>query len=595
MRLALALLATLFLGGTATAGAKTLRTAFLIAETAFDPHAVSDLYSNAINDAIFDPLLKYDYLARPVRLRPNTAVSLPEVSTDGRTYTFRVRPGIRFTPDPAFGGRARELTAHDYAYSLKRLYDPAVKSPWMWYVEGKIVGGDEAHAAAKRTGRFDYDAPLAGIETPDRFTLRIRLKDTDFNFIYVFATVQTAAIAREVVERYGSDIGAHPVGTGPFKLAAWKRSHQIVLVRNPDFREERFVADPPADDPELQAILARHKGRRLPFVDRVEVSIIEESQPRWLALQNGDLDFGNVPTEYAGAAFPGGKLAPYLEKKGMRGQRFVETDLVYVYFNMENTIVGGYTPQHVALRRAIALAYNYHEDIQVIRNGGAVKAESAIPPGVAGYDPGFRSAQMSYDPARARALLDLAGYLDRDGDGFRENPDGSPLTLEMASEPDSTSRLFRELWAKNLNAIGLRVKFRIAKWPDNNKEAKAGKLQMWQLAWSADYPDGENFLQNLYGPNAGQSNYANFRLPAFDRLYERARQMPPSAQREKLYGEMNRLVAAYSPWIPQTHRQRSEVAHGWVYGYRKHPIYPQVWMYIDIDEPQRERWKVGRR
>ncbi|MBL8512964.1 MAG: bicyclomycin resistance protein, partial [Betaproteobacteria bacterium] len=275
--------------------AKTLRHAFLNAETAFDPHAVSDLYSNMINDAIFDPLLSYDYLARPAKLKPNTAAGMPEVTDAGKTYTFRIRPGIHFADDPAFGGKKRELTAYDFAYSLKRLYDPKLKSPWLWYVEGKIVGGDEAHELAKKRGSFDYDAPIAGIETPDRYTLRVKLKSTDYNFIYVFATVQTGGFAREVAEKYGTDVGSHPVGTGPYRLAEWKRSHKIVLAKNPNYREEFFDAEPAVNDVEGQAILKRQKGKRLPMIDRVEVSIIEESQPRWLALRGGDLDYGNVP------------------------------------------------------------------------------------------------------------------------------------------------------------------------------------------------------------------------------------------------------------------------------------------------------------
>ena len=567
--------------------AKTLRHAFLNAETAFDPHAVSDLYSNMINDAIFDPLLSYDYLARPAKLKPNAAAALPEVTDAGKTYTFKIRPAIYFADDPAFGGKKRELTAYDFAYSLKRLYDPKLKSPWLWYVEGKIIGGDEAHAAAKKRGTFDYDAPIAGIETPDRYTLRVKLKSTDYNFIYVFATVQTGGFAREVAEKYGTDVGSHPVGTGPYMLGDWKRSHKIVLVKNPNYREEFFDAEPPANDAEGQAILKRQKGKRLPMIDRVEVSIIEESQPRWLALQGGDLDYGNVPLEYSGSAFPGGQLAPYLAKRGIQGQRFVEMDLVYTYFNFNDPVVGGVAPDRVALRRALAMAYNYSEDVSLIRKGSAVKAESAIPPGAAGYDAAFRTAAFQYDPARAQALLDMAGFVDRDGDGFRENPDGTPLTIEMATEPDSTNKQFSELWSKNLSAVGVRMKFKIAKWQELNKQAKAGQLQMWQLAWNADYPDGENFLQNLYGPNAGQSNNANFKSAAFDALYDKARAMPPSPERDKLYAEMNRLIAVYVPWIPQTHRQRSEIAHPWVVGYKKHPLYGQVWKYMDLDESKR--------
>lgn len=569
------------------ANTKVIRWAMLNAETGFDPHAVQDLYSNTVNDAIFDALLKYDYLARPVKLKPNTAVAMPTVTDEGRVYTFQVKPGIFFADDPAFKGAKRELTAHDYAYSLRRLLDPQVKSPWLWYVEGKIVGGDEAMAAAKKVGRFDYDTPIRGIETPSRYTLRVTLKETDYNFIYVFATVQTAGIAREVVEAYPKDMLAHPVGTGPYRLTTWKRSHFIVLEANPNFREEYFDAEPPKDDAFGQAIAKQFKGRRLPMVPRIEISVIEESQPRWLAFLNGDAEYANAPTEFAGIAFPGGQVAPNLARQGIQGERFVMPDLVYTFFNLDDSVVGGYSAEKVALRRAMALAYNYVEDISVIRTGGAVKAESGFPPGIEGYDAAFRTTQMTYDPARARALLDLYGYVDRDGDGYREFPDGKKLTITMHTEPDSTNKQFSELWRKNLDAVGLRVVFTVAKWQEINKQARAGKVAMWQLAWSADYPDGENFLQNLYGPNSGQSNYGNFKYKPFDDLYERAKKMPPSPARNKLYADMNRIAAAMTAWIPQTHRIRSELWQPWLMGYRKHPIYNQVWMYLDIDESKK--------
>ncbi|MBL0125835.1 MAG: hypothetical protein IPP88_25335 [Betaproteobacteria bacterium] len=296
---------------------KTIRFAFLVAETTFDPVTVSDLYSNTINEAIFDPLLTYDFLARPVKLVPNTAAALPEITDEGKIYTFKIKPGIYFADDAAFGGTKRELTAHDYAYTLKRLFDPKNRSPWLWYVEGKIIGGDEAAAAAKKSGKFDYDQPIAGIETPDKYTLRLRLKDTDYNFIYIFATPQSAAMAREVVEKYLPDAGSHPVGTGPFRIAEWKRSHKIVLEANPGFREVFYRAEPGADTI-MQAAHARMNGKKLPQVQRIEVTIVEESQPRWLAFLNGETDYANAPVEFAGSAFPGGKLAPNLAKQGIR-------------------------------------------------------------------------------------------------------------------------------------------------------------------------------------------------------------------------------------------------------------------------------------
>ncbi len=568
------------------APAKTIRFAFLSAETEFDPARVSDLYSNTINDAIFESLLTYDYLARPVKLKANMAAAMPEITEDGKLYTFKIRPGVFFADDAVFGGKKREVTSADFAYALKRMYDPALRSPWLWYVEGKIVGGDEAMAAAKKSGKFDYDAPIAGLETPDKYTLRIRVKETDYNFLYIFATNQTAAVAREVVEKYGADIGAHPVGTGPFKLTEWKRSHKIVLEANPNYREVFFDAEPPLDDARGQEILKVMKGRKLPQVQRVEVTVIEESQPRWLSFLGGETDYANVPGEFVGFAFPGGKVAPFLTKQGIAGERFVETDLVYNYFNLDHPVVGGYTPEKIALRRAMAMGYNVNEDINVIRTGGAMRAESPIPPGVEGYDANFKLAD-GYSPSRAKALLEMYGYVDRDGDGYRETPDGKPLVIEIANQPDTLSSQFGELWKKNMDALGINVVFKIAKWPDLNKAAKAGKLAMWQLAWSADYPDAENFLQNLYGKNE-ELNYARFRNAKFDALYEQARKLPPSDARNKLYAEMKRIIAVYVPWMPQTHRLRNEVWHPWLIGYKKHPMYNQVWMYLDIDESKRK-------
>jgi ABC-type transport system substrate-binding protein len=231
-RLALTAIALAGFASAAPAAQKVLRVAYLIAETNFDPAFVADTYSNAIIAEIFESPLTYDPLARPAKLRTRTLEAMPEIADGGKTYTLRIRKGILFADDPAFEGRKRELTAADYEYTLKRLMDPKNASPSLWLIEGRIAGIEEAIAKAKKEGRFDYDAPVAGIEVVDRYTLRIRLLKPDYNFLYILAMSTLGAQAREVVEKYGGEIGAHPVGTGAFKLAEWKRSSRIVLVRN---------------------------------------------------------------------------------------------------------------------------------------------------------------------------------------------------------------------------------------------------------------------------------------------------------------------------------------------------------------------------
>jgi ABC-type transport system substrate-binding protein len=291
-------------------------------------------------------------------------------------------------------------------------------------------------------------------------------------------------------------------------------------------------------------------------------------------------------------AAPNGKLAPNLVKQGVRAQFDPQLDLTFTYYNMRDPVIGGYTPEKIALRRALNLGYNLGEEQMIVRKAQAVIAEGIVPPGAAGYDPNFRSIADDYDPAKAKALLDLFGYVDRDGDGYRELPDGKPLVLELSSPPSSDYRELDMVWKKSMDAIGINIRFREARWPDLNKESQAAQLQMSNfLSWYADYPDGDNFLQLLYGPNASpQGNVANFDLPAFDRLYERARKLPDSPDRTKLYAQMTELFFAYAPWRLGTHRVWTSLNHPWLMNYRKHPIILETWKFMDVDvTAQRKR------
>ncbi len=584
---AIAVAALVFATEAAVAQQKVLRVAYLIAETNFDPAFTSDLYSNNIIEEIFESPLTYDFLARPAKLKPQTLEAMPEITDGGKTYTLRIRKGIYFTDDPAFEGKRRELTAADYDFAFKRLMDPKVSSPNLWLIEGRVAGIEEAIAKAKKDGKFDYDVKLPGIEVVDRYTLRIRLAKPDFNFLYILAMQNIGAQAREVVEKYGNDIGAHPVGTGAFRLAEWKRSSRIVLVRNPDFRETHFESEP-ADDPISKALYAEMKGKRIPQLDRVEVSIVEESQPRWLAFLNGEIDFINVPLDFINMALPVGKLAPWVAKRGMRYIPDIDADFTYLYWNMKDPTFGGYTPEKVALRRAVALAYNNDDEIYLIRNGSAIEAQTPLPPGVVGYDPSF-SLGKTYDPAKAKALLDMFGFVDKDGDGWREMSDGSPLTFVYATTPDQLSRLFTQLWKKNMDAIGVRMEVEIAKWPDLRKKSKLGKLQSWHLSWSADYPDGENFYQLLYGPNCGSSNDGCFQMPEFDALYDKLGAIPPGPERTAIFNQMARLTSVYAPWKLHSHRKRHQLVQPWILGWRKHPFLHEGYKYIDIDLKRRPK------
>ena len=567
--------------------AKTLRVPMQIAETSFDPAFASDAASDSVIANVYDAMLDYDYLARPVKLVPRALEALPVVEDNGRTYLCRVRKGIFFTPDAAFKGKPRELTAADFAYSFKRILDPAVKSPWLWLLEGKLEGGDEARAKAAQTGRFDYDAPLAGLTLVDRYTLKIRLTAPDLRFPYVLAVPNMSAMAREAVESYGADIGAHPVGTGPFMLGEYKRSAKIVLVANPDFRAMTYVPSGPLPA-ESKAVADALKGKLIPQVGRIEITVVEEGQARWLGFLNGEFDFLDIlPVDFTDEALDNGKLKPALAARGIVHDVLLRPNTWWTYYNMKDPIVGGYTPEKIALRRAIGMAFDNAESIRVLYHGRAVPANGPIPPDIAGYDPRLKTEAQLYDPATARALLDRFGYKDRDGDGYRELPDGKPLVLERWSTPNSVARQGDELWKKNMDAIGLRIVFKKDRLPELRKMARQGKIPMRADGWNGDYPDAENFMQLLYGPNAGQENQAQFDLPDFNRLYDQARTLPDSPERTRLFDRMTQLVLAYAPWRMTYHLLEDSVRHSWVRTYVPHPIRSQVWMYVDVDSAAR--------
>jgi ABC-type transport system substrate-binding protein len=345
---------------------KVLRYAFPAAESGFDPAQVTDLYSNTVLAHIFEAPLEYEYLAQPARMRPNTAAALPEISADYRRFVFQIKPGIYFADDPAFHGQRRELTAQDYVYTLKRHYDPRWKSGKLYQLEtARILGLSELRRdliAAKKP--FDYDREVEGLRALDRYRFEVKLELPSPRFHQLFTDPSlSGAIAREVVDFYGDGVGEHPVGTGPFRLVEWRRSSRMVLERNPTYREVLYDEHPPAGDARREAIAAKLKGRRMPLVDRVEIAVIEEPQPRWLSFLSDEQDVvERIPDQFCEQAIPNGQLAPHLAKRGIQMVRYQRNDVSVSYFAMENPVVGGYTPDKVALRRAISLAVDVERE-----------------------------------------------------------------------------------------------------------------------------------------------------------------------------------------------------------------------------------------
>lgn len=569
--------------------AKALHVMMEGGEAGFDPQAIGDTYSATVVTAIFERLYQYDYLGGS-QIVPEVAAAMPEVSDQGRVWTIHVKPGIFFADDPAFKGRKRELVAEDFVYSWKRLLDPRVRSPNVEILAERIAGARAAIERANVRGRFDYDEPLDGLRALDRHTLRITLVEPDYTLLPYLTGFSLSAVSREVIEAHASADGRameHPVGTGPFRLAEWRRGQKMVLLANPNYREEFFPEAPAGADDATRRIAATMRGKRLPQVGRVELSVIEEPQPALLGFESGALDYLELPFEIAPKALDAsGRLLPAFASKGVTLQRVTDLYLGYLYFNMDDPLVGGMAPAQVALRRAVMMAYDVEQEIKVVRNGQGTPATQPVPPDADGHVPGL-DVRPSFDPAGARALLDRFGYRDRNGDGLRELPTGAPLTLHIGTTPEDRER--EDLARKNLLAVGLRTEFVNRRWAELFKMAQAGQVQVWMLGVFAGTADA--IFLGLYGPAAGSANIARFRSPEFDALYRQSKREPSDAARRRIYDRMSRLVAAYSPWGLRTYAIRSALVRPWIQGYRRNPHYLQAWRFVDVDVARRQAGK----
>jgi ABC-type transport system substrate-binding protein len=567
---------------------KVLRVGFVIDVTGFDPQAMSDAYSGYVMRALFDAAFAYDYLARPYKLVPNTAEALPVVTDNGKTLTFRIRKGIYFADDPAFNGQKRELTAADYVFSYKRLLDPRVRSPNMDLVLDRIVGADALIEQAKKANKFDYDAKLEGLQAIDRYTVQIKLTRPDYNLVDNMTHWAMSAVAREVIEKHGDAstwATDHPVGTGPYVLKGWRKGSRVLLEANPTYRDVRY---PASSDPADKAIVAAMQGKRVPAIGRVEINIIEESNPRFLAFDTGQLDFVYIPTDFVNRVIAGGKLKPDYAKRGIQWHRTIEPSFTYTFFNMDDPTIGGYTPEKIALRRAFLLGYNVEEEIRVIRQGQAVPATQPIPPGLPGHDPNLKRPDL-YNPAQAKALLDKFGYKDCDGDGFRELPGCKPLVLKLWTEPDALSRQYDELWKRSMDAIGIRTDFVKQKWPDTLKEARAGKVVAWQLGGIASAREGESFLNHLYSKMIGTTNYGNFKLDAYDKLFEKSQLLPDGPERNRIYRQLADYHYNYAAAMLGVFRYSNVLLHPWMLGWKSHAFEQYPFAYLDIDLAKRKQ------
>jgi ABC-type transport system substrate-binding protein len=542
-----------------------------------DAQAYADDPSFQVLMAIFEPLYEWDYLASPPKLSPLTAAAPPAITDDGRTWTIRLKKGIRFTDDPAFGGKPRELTADDYVYSIKRWMDPNGRRGGQPILTDLVIGARPVIDAAAKSGKFDFDRPIEGLRALDRYTLQFRL--TEVNYPTMRDTLSfVPASAREVVEAAGRDIKIHAVGTGPYRLKEWRRGSRLVLEANPDYREAYF---PASDDPKYAVLEKSMKGKRIPRIGTIEIAIIDEDLPRLLEFERGGLDVIVLRGDVAGRMLTeSGKLKPEYAERGIVRHVFAEPFTFLFYFNMEDPVIGGDEKERIALRRAMALAVDTETLIRVVYAGQGLPAGQFVPPGVGGHDPSLPAKSM-YDPAAANALLDRFGYKARDAEGFRTTPDGKPLTIMMTLRTGAVMRELQTLWKKNLAAVGLRTDFHVTPFQDAVKELEQGKFQSYFGGFGGS-PSGYNILAQLHSRQPRRVNITQFKNAEYDRAAEAFLRSPTSAGEIAAARKMNEIAYTYMPELPALFRLESHIAQPWVQGFAP-PTFTTYWKYLDID------------
>ncbi len=547
----------------------------------FDPQQFQDNPSFEVFTAIFEGLYEYDYLSSTPRLSPVTAQGMPVVTDDGRTWTIHIVPGIHFTDDPAFHGKPRELVAADYVYSLKRWIDPNLRRGGSAVFSDIVVGARDVVEAARRPGaKFDYDRPIEGLRSLDRYTLQLRL--TEPNYPVVHDNLVRGAVAREVVEAAGGDIRARPVGTGPYRLREWRQGSRIVLEANPDYRVIHF---PESTDPAKLALVRSMKGKSLPQIGVIEIALIDEDVTRLLEFERGGLDYVVVRGEAAARLLVDGKLKPEYAARGVVRHNFVEPVLFSVYFNMEDAVIGGMSRDRIALRRAIAQGIDTESMVKVVYAGQGIAANQIVAPGMTGHDP-TRPPKPPYNKEAAKRLLDRFGFDKRDAEGFRKGPDGKPLTITFTLRSGAITREMQTLIKRDMDAIGVRMEFRVTPFQDAVKEMIAGKYQL-AFVGQGGAPSGYVVLIPLWGEAAPAVNISRFKLPEYDAAFAQFLRAAESPAQIAAARKMTDLAQAYMPMLPAVFRTETNYVQPWVQGFSP-PVFNPYWKYLDIDLARRQ-------
>lgn len=539
----------------------------------FDPMMAGDVGSAAQIAKIYEGLLTYHWLKIPYELIPNLAEEMPEISKDGMIYTFKIKKGVFFQDDAAFpGGKGRELTAMDFVYSLKRHADTKNQSTGWWLFDGKIKGLNEWRNKYANSEVVNYDDEVEGLKAIDKYTLQFKLAKVFPQFLYALAMPFAYVVPKEAVEKYGKEFINHPVGTGPYVLPVFDQGKRIVYTKNPTFREKFY---PTEASPEFKHMLA-DAGKKVPFLDKIIVDIMVESQPAWLKLNKGEVDYLNIPKDNFASAITNNELSKDLADKGMSLTKTPGLDVYFYIFNFDHKIF-----QNLKLRRAMSLAFDQKTQNELFYNNTGFPAESVAPPGIAGNVPSFKNPWKGPNVELAKKLLAEAGYPE--GKGLPE------ITLDTFSS--TAARQKAEFFQKQMEKIGIKIKVVPNLNPELQGKIKKRSVMMVDYGWIGDYPDTENFLQIFYGPNSSPgANSSNYDNPEFNKQYEIIAKMQDSPERTKMYEKLNQFLADEVVVIFTVHTQSYTLQQKWVKNYHNSDFVFDFDQYLNIDLKEKAEW-----
>ena len=552
----------------------------------FDPAKSGDVASSMVIGRMYEGLLQYSYLERPYKVEPALALAMPEVSEDGLTYTFTIRPGIFFQDDPCFPeGAGRALTAEDFAYSIKRVADLKVASSGYWAFNGRIIGLDEFRTSTEDAAPTDYDTVVEGLRALDDHTLQIQLTGAYPQLLWVLAMHYSFAVPREAVEFYGEQFVNHPVGTGPHILSAWKRNYRIEFVRNPKWAEtgrvELYPSKGSAEDCTLG--LLADAGKPLPFLDRIVQYVVDDSATQWMMFLSGHFSFSKISRDNWDAVItPDSGLVEELKEQKIDMLASPTLDLYYIGFNMDDSVVGG----NKILRQALSCAFD-PEVLVKYNNGQVTPVYGPVPDPLAGFKP--EPTAYSHDLEKAKRLLAEAGYPEGIDPATGRRLE---LTIELGgATPEVRQRV--DLVANMFEKAGIVLKASYNNWPSFLDKMDRRQAQLFMLAWVADYPDPENFLQLFHSDNVSPGpNHANYVSEDFDALYDQIRILLPSEEKDRLCEQMADLIIEDCPWIFMYQPMSYALVHNWLRNYNPHDFPYGMTKYRRVDNTLWNEWKA---